>query len=407
VPPLKDLDLRAPARLLAVLAPVSLVVSAQEFVVSAVALLFLAHCARERDFSMLRAPWFVAFATLWAYTLIRTLVGHPTGTGVVMALGWIRLPIFAMALAQWVLPDEATRRRLLLATIGVLAFFSADILLQAALGRDIIGRAPFRGAFSARMTSVFGKPGVGLEIAWLLPPALLGLLDLGWRWRAAGFGALCVVAILLSGDRMGLITVLGECILAVLFIPRARMALLLGGPIALALAVILLALDHALYTREVDSTVRALSDVSASDYGAIWGSAAKVVRDYPAFGVGFHNFEAVCADPRYGPPLIGAFPRCSGHPHNIWLQWQVETGAIGLALYVTAAALSLIEPLRRRPSRDGALLTAGLIIALAMRFSPFATSTSFLSSWSSAPMFLILGWALAATAARPQPPPPE
>jgi len=403
---LSKLDLLGIARRLTILAPVSLIISAQEFVMMTVALLFLAQCFREHRFSWMRQDWFAAFVALWIWAFARTLFGHPTATGLLMALSWIHLPIFAAALANWVLPDEATRRRLLFATAGATTFYSADILLQALSGRDMIGRPYFQGSNSFRMTSVFGKPGVGAEISWLFLPALLGLFDQGSRWRAAAFGALCVAGIVLSGDRMALIVLLGYGVLTALFGGATRRPLFLAAAAsALPVAIVFFFLP-ALYEREIESTLDGIRNVGASDYGAIWVSALQLMRDHPFFGVGFHNFAVACSDLLYGPLTVGPhnYPRCSGHPHNIWLQWLVETGAIGGALFATAAAFVFIRLTGALLAHRSTLLFTGLFMTLVMRFEPLSTSTSFLSSWASAPFFLVLGWGLSFAPRVVQPP---
>ena len=131
---------------IAMLSPVALIVSAQEAVMTIVALLFLLHSWRGRDFAWARQGWFAALLALWAYALVRTIVNHPTATGILTALQWIHFPIYAAALA---LLDSARRKiasRLALATAAALTFYSLDCLLQYFVGFDIIGRPADRAA---------------------------------------------------------------------------------------------------------------------------------------------------------------------------------------------------------------------------------------------------------------------
>jgi hypothetical protein len=78
-------DLRAIAEPVAILSPVALIVSAQEAAMTIVALLFALHSWRERDFAWAKQGWIAALLALWAYALLRTLVDHPTATGVLTA----------------------------------------------------------------------------------------------------------------------------------------------------------------------------------------------------------------------------------------------------------------------------------------------------------------------------------
>src|SRR5262249_5484059 len=88
------------------------------------------------------------------------------------------------------------------------------------------------------------------------------------------------------------------------------------------------------------------------------------------------------------------YNRCQGHPHNIYLQWLAEAGIIGLALYAALGLLSLKAVIDAYPAHRDDLVFLALGVSLALRFWPVATNTSFYSTWSTAPLFLILGWTL-------------
>jgi O-antigen ligase len=357
-----------------------------------VALLFLFHSWRRRDFLWARQGWFTSLLILWLYAFARTIANHPTATGILTAFQWIHFPIYAAALAHWVLHDERTRGRLALATIATLTFYSLDCLLQYFAGFDIIGRPQT----SHRLTSIFGKPGVGLEISWLLLPPLFYLAQNGRTVTACLFGALCTVAVLLSGDRMALLLLLAYPVCLVLAIPRFRKPALIALPFVAALSAALLYASPVTYHRQVESTAEVIGHIEDSPYGIVFTSALKMARDYPLFGVGVHNYQAVCVQDRYGPPAIGPdqYKRCLGHPHNVYLLWLAETGVIGLALYLCFVAFSLKAVIQAAAANRNNLIFFGLSVSLALRFWPLSAGTSFYSSWAAEPMFLILGWTL-------------
>ena len=388
----KTVDLRAVAEPLAILSPLALIVGGQEFVMAGVALLFLARSWRARDFAWMRESWFAALLALWAYALARTILLQPTATGVLTGLHWIHFGIYAAALARWILPDPRARDRLIGATAIALTFLACDGLLQYIVGYDIIGRP----AWTNRLTSVFGKPYLGIEIAWLYLPALLGLWQKGRPWLAAAFGCLCAATVLLSGDRMGLIVFLASGLLAGVFTRALRKPLLIFVPVVALLVVALLALSPKLYQRQVGSTLAVITHPDESHYGLIFGTGVAIVRDHPILGVGVRRYQAVCLDERYGPALVGpaALPRCEGHPHNLYLQWLAETGAIGLAGYAAFMVLALAAIWRGARAHPANAVFHGLAAALLLRFWPLSAGTSFYSSWSAEPLFLVLGWAL-------------
>jgi hypothetical protein len=388
---LRTIELRALAEPLAILSPIALIVSGQEFAMSCVAILFFWHSWRARDFAWAREGWFAALLVLWGYALLRTLLWQPTATGVLTALQWIHFGVYAAALARWILPDPRARDRLLYATAIAAAFFACDTLLQYLVGFDIIGRR----AFSAgRLTSVFPKPFVGDEIAWLYLPALLGLWSKGKPLIALAFGCVCAAAVLLSGDRMGFLVLICSGLLAGLFTRALRKPLLIFLPIVAAIGGALFISSPAMYQRQVASTIDVIERPDQSHYGIIFNSGLEMARDHPIFGVGVRRYQAVCLDERYGPPMVGPLPRCEGHPHNIYLQWLVETGALGLAAYLAFVGLALLAMLRGSRANAGNVVFYGLAAALVLRFWPLSAGTSFYSTWSAAPLFLMLGWVM-------------
>jgi hypothetical protein len=394
----RAVDLRSIAEPVAVLSPVALVVGWQEVVMTLVSVLFVLDSWRARDFSWARRGWFAALLALWAYELARTSVGNPTATGVLTALQWIHFPLYAAALSHWILSDEKSRNRLLLAAGGALAFWSLDCLLQFFSGRDLIGRP----AWDNRLTSLSPKPGVGIQIAWLMAPPVLGFWQKGNVAFAIFLGVACSVAVLLSGDRMALLLMLGVPALIALFARRMRKPLLIALPVGAALFGAILYLSPTMYHRQIESTAQVIDHFGESHYGIIFKSAFEIARDHPIFGVGMRNFQAACLEPEYGPDEVGPekLPRCPGHPHNAYLQWLVESGLVGLSLFVAFVALSLRELARWGPENRDNLIFYGLAASLALRFWPLTSQTSFLSSWSAGPLFLILGWSLAYCAPR-------
>ena len=388
-------DGRSIAGYLAVALPVAIALGnfASEAVLAAIAVLFVVRSVRESDFAWARQPW-VAFAlALWAYGVLRNGFMDTSWQSLGVSIAWVRFIIGAAALATWVLPDPLWRRRIVISGAAAVGFMAADALLQYAIGRDIIGRLPQ----SSRLTAEFPRPMVGIEIAWLFFPVLMGLLAERMTAQAAVFGAVCAAAILLSGERYALLLAIAYFACATLALARLRKAALWTVPAAAVILVAVYVLIPKTFQRQVTSSFAVASNLADSPYGVIWASALRIAADHPVFGVGLNRYRDVCPDPKYGPELAGPqhWPRCSTHPHNIYLEWLTQTGAIGLIGFVAFAGAVLLRLGRRFRSDRSDLVFAGLAITIALRFWPLASSTSFFIAWSAVPLWFLIGWAMA------------
>jgi O-antigen ligase len=193
---------------------------------------------------------------------------------------------------------------------------------------------------------------------------------------------------------MGLLVFVCSALLACVSYRALRRPFLLFLPVVAVVAGVLLVHSPTVYRRQVDSTLAVIEHVDRSHYGIIFKSALDIARDHPIFGVGMHQYQTVCLDERYGPALVGPaqLPRCEGHPHNIYLLWLDEAGAIGLAGFIAFIALSFATIVRSNALNAGNAIFYALAATLAMRFWPLSAGTSFFSSWSAEPLFLVLGW---------------
>ncbi len=381
---------------LTVLIPPALVIgnAAAEIVAGLVVILFAWRCIVLRDGSWLRQGWVKMLLAVWVLGVTRALLTEHPHTALPEAVGWLRFVVLAVALQTWTLADERWQQRLTNAGLLSLAWLAGDAIFQYLHGTDLFGR---RILFPHRLTASYPKPIVGIMLAWQFVPYAFGDLARGRSLRALAMGVLALVAIVLSGERMALLLSLMSLLLLMLALPslrRAGVAILLL--FVLGTGALMLAKPQ-LYDRQVTSTLTVIRDLPDSPYGVIWRSAIDIVADHPLTGVGMGNFGHVCPEPQYGPINAGAFgyPRCAPHPHNIYLEWLVETGIVGLTGFVVAMVLVLGVLWRDMRRHSGDMLSAALTVTLFVRLWPLASSTSFFHGWSAIPFWLVLGWALA------------
>jgi O-antigen ligase len=183
-------------------------------------------------------------------------------------------------------------------------------------------------------------------------------------------------------------------VLAFLILPASRLKMAAIGVLTGALLVVAVWQNPALIDRQGQQTSEVVGEISGSIYGQIWQSALAMSADHPVFGVGLRQFRELCPDPAYGP-ADNVEIRCNLHPHNMYLEWLVESGLTGLAAFMAMVVLWLKQGVGHFRQLRNDPLFIGLLITLCIRLWPLASTTSFFTAWSAVPFWMMVGWWLA------------
>jgi O-antigen ligase len=390
--PRLDLTVIAGWLLVALPATVAIGPAVIDIVTVLLGLTFLAHSISTKDTSWLDETWVRVLGALWLFTIVRSLLTGPLWVSLGPALAWVRYPLLAVA-TIWVLREPVWRDRLLVSVALVCGFLSLDALFQAYFGVDIIGRPTLEN----RLTASMARPRLGITLAWFFLPAVFGLLQLHRPRLAIGMSLACLAAILLSGDRLAFLFAVAGLVLAALSIEVVRRRALIFGLLAAVLISGLLVLRPDVYARQVRSTIDAIQNIGSTHYGVIWSRALVMARASPVFGVGTNLYRDVCPDAAYGPVVRSNnnLEACAVHPHNIYLEWLVETGLVGAAWFVAGLGLIARRIWPAVPVLRTNFVFMALAISLALRLFPLGTATSMTRSWFSMPLWLMIGWLLA------------
>ena len=104
-------------------------------------------------------------------------------------------------------------------------------------------------------------------------------------------------------------------------------------------------------------------------------------------GIGLNNFQSNCINNKnYYSELnnIG----CVTHPHNFYLQWLIETGPLGLTifiLYIILIAKNIIYHDKKN------IINIISFITLIIIFWPIMSTGSLLKNWMGVSTFYIIG----------------
>lgn len=395
------------ARPLAMILPFSLVFgpAVSDVLLCLIAALFLAHSTHDRQWQWLRLRWVQLALALGIFVTARNFMLNDGGDSGLTALAWLRLPLFAVALSSWVLPDNTTERWMLRGLALAVAFMAVDSLWQFHHGTDLFGRMTVMSDGYHRLTGPFKGPRVGLSMVWLLFPAAAGLLVV-WPGRASRFAAALLLiitslAIYVSGERMAFVALILGFGLAILFAPRLRPGLLLLAAIVALLGWTMAQTAPQLVARQVNATHSTLAGFWDSVYGRTWISVGKVAFAHPLFGVGMNGFKPECDKPDYGPsdaPTL--IQRCALHPHNMYLSWLMYGGFPALILFSAMAACWMAMAVRHWRRWWGEPVATALLITLAIRLLPIALAPNQQGTWVVVPLWLVAGWWLATLSAK-------
>lgn len=376
-----------------------------DFLLVSIGLAFLYRSYKNHDWVWARKPWFVLALIIWAYLV---LLVSPFAEDRLLSLShsfvFIRWPLFAAALAYWILADLPVRRKFEWVLAALAAFVMADSVYQYFAGFDIFGYA----SHEVRLTGPFKKvvPGTfTLRIFFIaLVAVYFGLKFKSDRTRVASILGLLTLGAgfeFLTGERVAFAMFLFGSLIVFfgLWIAHPDQRRFLMG--CSAALVVLLGIGASTQPRMVDRTINSLV-AGAMNYkdeagGKILSSAASIWRDQPILGVGVKNFETVC--PKYLER--GEALECNVHPHNIYVQWLVEGGIIGLGLFVALVTSLFVAVWRSRPQESGPMLPVFASVVMLTSLWPLMGSMSFFSNWIAAIIWMGIGWALATTGETP------
>jgi len=136
------------------------------------------------------------------------------------------------------------------------------------------------------------------------------------------------------------------------------------------------------------SFIQVLSDFKNSAYGEIFSIALKMYKSYFLFGIGLNNFNELCTTDQFITILKNV--GCVTHPHNFYLQWLVETGPIGLLLFISIIFFMFRHVINNQ-DYTGRLIS---IITLIIIFWPIMSTGSFVKNWMGVSSFFAIGLAL-------------
>jgi O-antigen ligase len=364
-------------------------------VLLAILAIWISYTNKYNDFKdSLKQRWFIFFAVLWLYMIVRSLFAPNITSSLSHSLPWIRYALFTIAVTCALSWNKDYHKKLFIAFAVALFIISCNALVQFFFGRDFFGHDIIKmGAGPTeflRLTTLNGKLRVGYISAFLVLP-LLGyvvhnlIIEKSKNHKLLAFMSLSVVlgfvVILLSGERMPLAIAGISVLLCPIFIKEVRKIGILFIALGILASVVAVYSSDKLYNRIVGITSHQLSNVSGDSYGKIYNGSIELWKSNKVFGIGMNGFRTECENLKEY--------RCANHIHNIYIQMLSEGGVIAINLFL-CFVLALLYRFYKGWSYIPiwAKFTAMLVCAKLM---PFMPSGDFTASDSSTPMWFAIG----------------
>ena len=366
-----------------------------EITMSAIAILFIAHCTETKNFKWLKTDWVKIAFVFWAYICLRSLWANDPSISLARGAPFIRYVIFACAIAFWLLKDNT--KLILYSAFFAILFFGASAITQYFMGHDFFGTPPVDQKSYLRLTTYSGKMYVGIMILMIFFPVAAYLISNNKK-AAALYLLIAGSAIFLSGERTALLMlVLGLGIL-LLTIKKLRTQL---PYIIIVVSVIItgVAITKAnVIERQIASTYHDISTLSSNSYGLIYKSAFELFQSNPVFGIGLRHFQSECLSDNYHPswldpaqPHLTKAYLCTTHPHNIYLELASETGIIGIILFLMMISCWFKFAWRNRNQLKKDPAKIGALINICLKLIPIAASSSIFIAWPTTPLWFMVG----------------
>ncbi len=350
-----------------------------------IAAMFLLASALGRDWAWTQQPEIRVLAALWVYLWATAwLTPIDPAAGFQAGLIWGRLVLFYAAMRYWLLRTSKELALLSATGMAIIVLLALDTAWQYVTGEDALGR-PLLGD---RLSGPLNTPNIGnllLKVGLpVLGLTLYGLVTQGrarYGWGVAALALALMALVLVSGERsIALLTLLALAVgggIVFWYAPPLRRHVL-GFCFAAAALLALLAATQAIVQSRGEFLLRQLADFWNSTYGQLFTASYRLWQEHPWFGIGAQQFVKACptAMERFG------IAYCDMHPHNLYLEWLVDTGIIGLGLFLLALGIMMWQ-LLREISFTGwtSILTACACTQLAVLLFPLIVTQSQFSNW--------------------------
>lgn len=363
-------------------------VAAANFVFSFIGISFIFYFFVKKNFNIFYTyskaswGWFFLYLIFCLYLIINPAnFIFFNSISFLKAVGFIRFPLFFLALYFWVIKDAKEIMKLVYIIIACVVFVVFDVIFQRFFGNDIFGFLPGQINTEMNTYSRFGGPFNQFLVSgsYLFQSILvLTILFFSNRMKHNIFRllfSLLFFATLISGERMSALKLLLFIVLLNIFFIKKNVKYL-------NIIIIFFILTFSVYqnnylkNKYIVITNNQIGNLNLlkqkSQHYAHYYTAFKIFEDNKLFGTGFRSFRVSCK--QYQDLENFSYEGCNTHPHNFALEILAEQGFVGFLIF-----LSFICLFFKRFFRSNKVL----LLYCSCYFIPFLPSGSYFASWDN------------------------
>lgn len=298
--------------------------------------------------------WVISFFFFWFYLILISLFSENFLSSFQSSVSQIRFFLFVLFFAFFFNIKKNINFFILTIHI-ILIFVCLDVNLQFLTGYDIFGYnsegyndgyPPFahwknNNIHVGRLSGPFGTELIpGSFIAKLSCPIIfynisrLKSVSIEKKFKIILFLLLLFESVLITGERLSLIIILFSFITSFFIYCKLKKIIVILSTFSLISFLLYFNLDKNNFLKKrISDGIYISQNIQESSYGRIYNSTLNMWSDNKIFGVGLKNYRIKCGkliDPN--PNSLHAY--CSPtHPHNVFLEFLVETGLVGLFFF--------------------------------------------------------------------------
>ncbi len=372
------------------LIPISIITGALVSLINItlIAISFLFILILNKEFKIFKNNVIICFFVLYLYLIFNSFIALDLEISLKRNFGFIRYILLFLAINYFFINSDFKNNVLKFWGL-VLSVLLIDSYVEIINGKNILGFGGDVELYGRRLVSFFkDEPIVGsfLNAFYLIIGGFFfqsfNNYSIQRKSLICIFIVLCVLCIILSGERSNSIKAVLGFILFLLVNKNIKMKIKLMIFVSLIfISTILFNKIEFLKTRYgIITPYDRIETIKNNVYFKLYNSAFEIFKDYPLLGIGNKNYRIEACEKEKVNPIFF----CNTHPHQIYFEFLSEHGVIGTSIILIIFFFLLFKILKVIfLNKEKNYVQVGCFIYLTIVFIPFLPSGSFFADFNA------------------------